>query len=156
MLSVKSTALASFQNNTFNSCMSLIIHSRFFGKLQVSSYTRWCAMILHQKRKTRVNLFIVLAPSPRPIRLITFNARNWYCDSIRAYRFCMMLRTTFSFRAKECRGVSREDWNGLDPSPESADDAIECNRNDWVSSAVKMLRFTDYLSFSCCLWPGLG
>lgn len=31
----------SFQNNTFNSCMSLIIHSRvFFGKLLESSYMR--------------------------------------------------------------------------------------------------------------------
>ena len=43
----------SFQNNTFNSGLSLIIHSSFFffGKLLVSSYMR----------KTGVNLFIVPA-----------------------------------------------------------------------------------------------
>ena len=40
-------------------------------------------------------------------------------------------------------------WVG--PSPEWWDDAIECNWNDRVSSAVKMSSFTDYLSFSCCL-----
>ena len=41
----------------------------------------------------------------------------------------------------QCRGLSREDWNGLGPSPESGDDAIECNRNDWVSSAVTDVEF---------------
>ena len=41
----------------------------------------------------------------------------------------------------QCRGLSREDWNGLGPSPESGDDAIECNRNDGVSSAVTDVEF---------------
>ena len=124
-------------------CHSLYTAVFFFGKFLASSYTG-------------VNLFIVLAWSPGPIRLITFNARNWYCDSIQEYCFCMMLRTTFSFRGEAWRGLSRENWNGLGPSPESWDAAIECNRNDWVLSAVKMLSFTDNLSFSCCLWLGLG